>query len=81
MRSKCCMSTISYNTKDFLIAKLDDLIKKHTISFYMGICHIAEQDEKKDHIHLYIQPNKIIDSMDLQDFLKEIDPNRPKNPL
>lgn len=81
MRGKVCMSTISYNTKDFLVAKLDELVKKHTISFYMGIYHYAEADETKDHIHLYIQPNKIIDSMDLQDYLKEIDPLKPNKPL
>lgn len=81
MRSKNCMATISYNTKDFLISKLDDLIAKHIISYYMGIYHFAEEDEKKDHIHLFIQPNKLVDSMDIQDFLKEIDINKPDKPL
>lgn len=75
------MSTISYNSKDFLVSKLNDLVSKHTISFYMAIYHFKEEDEAKDHIHLYIQPNKIIDSMDLQDYLKEIDINKPDKPL
>lgn len=67
------ISTISYNTKDFLILKLNQLLKAHKISFWCFILHKAEIDEKKDHFHLYIEPNTRLDTMDLQDELKELE--------
>ena len=69
MRTKGLVSTISYNTPEFLELKLQELYKKHTISDYMFIQHIAEEDEKKDHIHLLIEPNTLIDTMVIQDYL------------
>lgn len=49
-------STISYNTKDFLLSVLDDLLSKDQIEFYMFINHLPEEDEAKEHIHLYVKP-------------------------
>lgn len=66
------ISTISYNSKNFLVLKLNELLKAHKISFWCFIFHKAEVDEKKDHFHLYIEPNTRLDTMDLQDELKEI---------
>lgn len=71
MRTSKTVSTISYNTEDYLKYKLDELIKEHTICYYMYIFHLPEADEKKSHIHLYIEPNKTIDTMSIQDALKE----------
>lgn len=70
------ISTVSYNTPEFLDEKLNDLVDRHIISFYAWIFHKGELDEKlhyfdKDHIHLYLVPNKQIDLMDLQDYFKE----------
>lgn len=64
------ISTISYNTESFLVEKLNSLYVSHTIQAYMYISHKGE-DGDKDHIHLYIEPNKRIDPMDIQDLLKE----------
>ena len=58
--------------------KLDELIRNHVISDYMYIEHLPEEDEKKKHIHLWIKPNKLLDTMDLQEFFKEDDPNNKK---
>lgn len=75
------ISTISYNSKEFLIMKLNELLKAHTICFWSFIFHKAEKDESKDHIHLYIEPNKKVDTMDLQEHFREFDPKNPKRPL
>lgn len=81
MRTSKPISTISYNTEDFLKAKLAELLRNHKIDDYMYIRHDAEQDEKKDHIHLWLSPNRLLDTMDLQDFFKEYDPKNPQKLL
>lgn len=72
MRTSKTIATISYNTPDFLIYKLNELIDRKKISDWMFIKHTAEQDEKKDHIHLWIKPNTLLDTMDLQNHFKEV---------
>lgn len=81
MRTSKPISTISYNTIPFLQSKLQELLRNHKICDYMFIQHSAEADEKKDHIHLWIKPNTLLDSMDIQEFLKELDPSKPDKPL
>ena len=81
MRTSKPVSTISYNSPEFLKLKLRDLIKAKKICDWMFIQHTAEQDEKKDHIHLWIKPNTLIDTMDLQEFLTELDLKNPTKPL
>lgn len=66
------LSTISYNSEEFLREKLEDWIKAHIIQSYMYIKHKGE-DGDKDHIHLRIEPNKRVDPMDLQENLREYD--------
>ncbi len=75
MRTSKAFATISYNTKDFLIEKLDELIKSRIIDFYAFIEHLPEEDETKKHKHLYVVPAKQLDTFNLQDALKEIDKN------
>lgn len=81
MRTTKPVATISYNTERFLISKLNELIKNHKISDYMFIKHYAEADEKKDHIHLWVKPNTLLDTMALQEFLTELDLSKPDKPL
>lgn len=81
MRTSKPMSTISYNSESFLRSKLEELVRNHMISDYLFIYHHAEADEKKDHIHLWIKPNTLLDSMDIQAFMSEYDPSRPDKPL
>lgn len=81
MRTSKAVSTISYNSIEFLERRLKELTEKHIISNYMFIKHYAEKDETKNHIHLYMQPNKLIDTMDLQDYFIELDFNNPNKPL
>lgn len=81
MRTTKCVSTISYNTEKFLQTKLFELLELHKISDFMYIVHLPEEDEKKRHIHLFIKPNTLIDTMDLQNYLTEVDLNNPLKPL
>lgn len=81
MRTSKPIATISYNTQEFLVQKLEELIKSHKISDYVFINHFAEEDEKKNHIHLWIKPNKLLDTMDVQKYLMELDPKNPTKPL
>lgn len=80
MATQLPISTISYNTVDFLKKKLEQWYHEHLIRAYMFIFHKGE-DGDKDHIHLRIEPNKRLDPMDLMDELcMEVDPNdRSKN--
>lgn len=64
------ISTISYNSEEFLREKLDNWVKAHIIQAYQYICHKGE-DGDKDHIHVRVEPNKKLDPMDLSDALKE----------
>ena len=68
-------STISYNTVSFLTHKLDSFVEDGYITFYAMYPHKGEGDEggKKDHIHLYIEPNKKVDTQALFTELEEID--------
>lgn len=68
------ISTISYNSEDFLKEKLDMFFSAHIIQAYQYICHKGE-DGDKDHIHLRIEPNKKLDPMDLQEELYEYVPD------
>lgn len=81
MRTSKPIATISYNSQEFLVQKLDELMRNHKISDYMFINHYAEIDERKNHIHLWIKPNTLIDTMDIQKFLTELDINNPTKPL
>lgn len=80
MITRTNVSTISYNTDDFLIFKLNELIKNHSIEFWSFINHLPEEDEKKSHKHLFIIPAVSIDTFELSDFLKEIDVVNPLLP-
>jgi len=74
VRTKKAVSTISYNSIPFLKYVLDQWVSDRKISFYMFVYHMKEEDERKDHIHLFIQPNTLIDTMKLQEDLIEEDP-------
>ena len=81
MRTSKPLATISYNTPQFLDIKLKELMKIHKVEFYFYIYHMAEKDESKNHIHLWLSPNKVLDTMDLQEFFIEPDINNPTKPF
>ncbi len=71
------ISTISYNSEEFLKQRLDEWYKQHLIQCYQYIKHKGE-DGDKNHIHLRIEPNKTLDPMDLTQMLREPDPKHDK---
>lgn len=72
MKTRKPISTISYNTPAFLELKLRELTRAKIISKWFYIKHQAESDEKKDHIHLYLEPAKQLQTLDLNDELIEL---------
>lgn len=81
MRTSKPISTISYNSPAFLQAKLEEFTRNHVLSAWFFVQHRAEKDERKDHIHVYAVPNKMLDTMSLQDALRELDPSNPSKAL
>lgn len=81
MNTRKPISTISYNTAEFLANKISEWKKKGLIEFAMWIFHEADKDDAKEHFHVYIMPAKQIQTMDLEFDSQEIDPVNPKKPL
>lgn len=76
--TKSPMSTISYNSEEWLVANLEKLVKLHYICFYMYIFHLGENGDK-DHFHIYVQPNKSLDFMDINEqFFTQYVPGQKK---
>lgn len=63
MKTSKPFSTISYNTITFLKRYLDKAIDEGEISFYAFIRHLPEDDEAREHIHLFVVPNGKIDTV------------------
>lgn len=71
------ISTISYNTLFVLTSTLENFRRSHVLQFWAVILHKAEEGEKKDHYHVYIEPAKSIEPDVLRDEFKELDPEKP----
>lgn len=57
------LSTISFNSPDYCRSVCDELVESGRVQSFVFIRHFAEQDTKKDHIHLVLVPAKPIDPM------------------
>lgn len=65
------IATISYNSDAYLNDKLEELQRNKVISAWFWVEHLPEEDEKKKHKHVWLKPNKRIDTMELQEFFLE----------
>lgn len=66
------ISTISYNSIEYLAKVLDQLYTSHRIVFYAWIYHYAEKNEK-NHIHLFIIPDGRVDTSSLaEEFVEPV---------
>lgn len=81
MRTSKPISTISYNSENFLREKIEYWKKVGWIEFGMWILHNPEADEKKAHYHVFLKPAKLIQTTDLEDDSQEIDPHNPDKPF
>lgn len=79
MRTIKPFSTISYNTEAYLCNVLDDFVNAGDIYFYTYIKHFPEDDERKEHFHVFIVPNKLTNTDTLRDRLVEpvVDNGKP----
>lgn len=66
MKTTKPIATISYNSKEFLQHTLQSLVKAKKVSFWAFIPHKAEDDEKKDHFHVYVEPACSVQTLDLE---------------
>ena len=73
MKTSKPFSTISYNSPEFLIVKLNDLVERRVIAFFAFVKHFKEADEKRDHIHMIVFPNGQYQTDALKDYLAEHD--------
>lgn len=81
MRTSKPISTISYNTENFLVSKLNELVDNGILDFWVFIEHAPEVDEKKEHKHLYLMPSTIIQTDYVKKCLQETDLKNPEKPL
>lgn len=71
MKTRRLISSISYNTPDYLEDVLGSLVQNGVIEYWHFICHHAEEDDRKPHIHVAVQPSKAIDTRGLSAFFQE----------
>lgn len=74
MKTTKPVSSVSWNSRQYLVDRLEELRKAHLIAFWVLIQHYAEEDEKKDHIHFYLEPNRSIDTELLREKFIELVP-------
>ena len=48
MKTTKPISSISWNSRNYLVDRLEELRKAHLIAFWVLVKHTAEEDEKKD---------------------------------
>lgn len=78
MKTRLPISTISFNTESFLKGKLRELQRNHFIDFWAYVKHVPEKDESKEHFHVWIYPNITVNTGELEEEFKEIDPHNSK---
>lgn len=72
MKTTLPISTISYNTEAYLEMMLNKLLKAHKIQFWAYIPHVPEEDERKEHFHVYMEPAERMQTEDLREEFVEI---------
>lgn len=80
MRTSKPISTISFNTPDFVRNLCGDLVHRGILSAAVWVEHLGEDDEagKKAHIHLYAEPSKRLQTDDLRTLFVEPVPDTDK---
>lgn len=74
------MSTISYNTNEFLEARLQGMLDAGKLDDYRFIRHYGE-DGDKDHFHVLVYPAKRLDFTAVSKDLREVDITCTDKPL
>mgnify|MGYP004675502197 CR=1 FL=1 len=66
------ISSVTWNTEEFLQKKLKELTDNHTISFWFYVFHLPESNEKKEHFHIYLEPDCRVDTNDIRVHFEEV---------
>ena len=77
MKTKRLISTISYNSEDFLCNTLNDLVSAGVLEYWFAIQHQPEEDETKAHFHVCMLPSSQLDTITLRKQFEEIDTSFP----
>lgn len=80
MKTTKPLASISYNSYGFLVGVLERFIKDGFIDFYAFIHHDPEEDEEKEHWHVYIEPCQNLDPVWLRKQFMELDLKHPNLP-
>lgn len=72
MQTTKLISTVSYNTPDYLSGRLRSLVSQGIIEYAHWIWHQPEEDEKKIHAHVILQPNRRLDTSALRNQFTEL---------
>ena len=80
MKTTKAISTISFNTEDFLKGKLNDLVDADILSTWVYIKHQPDEDSGKEHFHVYMVPSQSVDLTKLRKQFKEPDAEKPETP-
>lgn len=70
-KSSAMISTISYNSFDFLKDKLNYLVKIGELNYFEFIKHLPDTDDRKLHYHVFMIPNKAQDYNQLRNCFRE----------
>lgn len=74
MRTRKPISNVGYLTDQYLIDRLDNAVSDGLISFWSFIRHRADEDLKKDHVHIFALPANTIDTISFNERFIEVDP-------
>lgn len=77
MRTRRIISTVTYNTDMWLAVNMKKWLDCGMIDWAHWIRHSPETDETKSHVHLVIQPAKILDTSALIKETYELDVTQP----
>ena len=66
------ISSVTWNTEDFLQKTLNKLVDNHVIAFWFYVHHLAESNETKEHFHLYLEPDCRVDTNDIRQYFEEL---------
>lgn len=78
MRTTKPISTISYNSTQYLIDRLEECVNAGIITAWFFIEHQPEEDETKAHKHVYIELTKLVQTEDLRKRFIEPTPLSPR---
>lgn len=86
MKTEKPITSISYNTVEYLDTKCQELVANQIIDFYAFIKHKGEIDpfdgtRDKDHIHIMIRPIRALDTATILKHFYEFDPEHESMPL